>query len=76
MSPRTAYTIVALIGFILGVAIYVVAALVIPFLIDTLPMLAELFTRYQHVIGALVSGLVGSLVAIVLAYIWASRSEF
>ncbi len=76
MSPRTAYTIVALIGFFLGVTIYLVAALVIPFIIEALPALAELFTRYQHIIGALLSGFVGSIVAVILAYLWATRSEF
>ncbi len=76
MTPRMAYTIVALIGFIIGVAIYLFAALAIPYIIEVLPQLAEIFSKYQHIIGALLSGFVGSLVAVLLAYVWASRSEF
>ena len=76
MSPRTAYTIVALIGFVLGVFLYFFAVLLIPFILEALPILAEIFSRYQHIVGALISGFIGSIVAVLIAYIWASRSEF
>jgi len=76
MSPRTAYTIVALIGFLLGVFLYLLATIFIPYLIDTLPLLAEIFSRYRHILGALVSGFIGSIVAVLIAYLWASKSEF
>lgn len=76
MSPRTAYTIVALIGFILGVFLYVFAVIFIPYLLEALPILAEIFSRYQHVLGALISGFIGSIVAVLIAYLWATKSEF
>lgn len=76
MGRRLAYMLVALIGFSIGVILYIIGVFLIPFLIQILPQLEITFTEYRYVLGALASGFIGSIIAVIIAYIWASRSEF
>jgi len=66
------YLLIAIVGFIVGVALYYLGTLVGELIIRVAPSLIEFF-RNPIVIGALLSGIAGAFLAVVLVYIWVSR---
>jgi len=76
MSRRAAYFVIALTGFAIGVVLYLIGVFVIPYLTMNLPQLSMLIDKYKYLMGALASGIVGSIIAVVIAYLWATKSEF
>ena len=77
MARLVAYLAVASLGFVIGIIIYVIGVLVLPWLIQSFPSLADLLSRNRQIIEALLSGFIGSILSVVIAYYWASRaSEF
>lgn len=77
MARLIAYLGVASLGFVIGVLIYVVGVLVLPWLIQSFPSIANLIASNRQIIEALLSGFIGSLLSVVIAYYWASKaSEF
>ncbi len=77
MARLIAYLAVASLGFVIGVMIYVIGVLVLPWLIQSFPSLADLIASNRQIIEALLSGFIGSLLSVVIAYYWASKaSEF
>lgn len=77
MARLIAYLAVASLGFVIGIVIYVIGVLVLPWLIESFPSLAELIASNRQIIEALLSGFIGSILSVLVAYYWASRaSEF
>lgn len=77
MARVVAYLAVASLGFVVGIIIYVIGVLVLPWLIQSFPSLAELIASNRQIIEALLSGFIGSILSVIVAYYWASRaSEF
>ena len=76
MGRRAAYFVIALTGFAIGVVLYLIGVFVIPYLMINLPQLSMLIDKYKYLMGALASGIVGSIIAVVIAYLWATKSEF
>ncbi len=77
MARLVAYLGVASVGFVIGILIYVIGVLILPWLIQTFPSIAQLLASNRQIIEALLSGFIGSILSVVIAYYWASRgSEF
>ena len=76
MSRKVAFLIIALLGFSIGVILYVVGVFLIPFIIAALPYMEVIFKEYKYILGAVASGVIGSIIAVIIAYIWATRSGF
>ena len=75
MGRLTAYMFVASIGFVVGVLIYIIGVLVLPWIIESFPAIAAIIAANRQIIEALISGFIGSILAVAIAYIWASRGE-
>ena len=73
MGRKLAYAFVAALGYFLGVLLYLVAVVVLPLVPNLADWLANLNVP-REVLNALVSGLVGAIIAVIAAYYWASRS--
>jgi len=76
MGRRMIYLAIAMTGFIIGVIFYLIGIFIIPYLIKSLPELTILINKYRYIVGALASGVVGSIIAVIIAYLWATKSEF
>lgn len=74
MSRATAYLLIGSLGFVVGIIIYIVGVLVLPWLMESFPSLASILSNNKQIIEAVISGLIGSLLSMVIAYFWASRS--
>ena len=68
-----AYLIVAIIGYAVGVFFYYLGKIAGSYFKDIFPKMVNILKQPQ-VSGILISGLIGMIFAIVLAYIWAERS--
>ena len=75
MGRKMAYILVGSLGFVVGIIIYIIGVLVLPWLIETFPAVASLLTRNRQIIEALISGFIGSVLSIIIAYVWASRTS-
>jgi len=69
-----AYLLIAVIGFIVGVVLYYLGTLAGKLVIQLMPSIVE-WIRQPLVIGAVLSGVVGAFLALVLAYMWATKYE-
>jgi len=77
MARLVAYLGVASVGFVIGILIYVIGVLILPWLIQTFPSIAQLLASNRQIIEALLSGFIGSILSVIIAYYWASKgSEF
>ncbi len=73
MARVMAYLAIASLGFVIGILIYVIGVLVLPWLIQSFPSIAELIASNRQIIEALLSGFIGSLLSVIIAYYWATR---
>jgi len=69
-----AYLLIAVIGFIVGVVLYYLGTVAGKLVIQLIPSIVE-WIRQPLVIGAVLSGVVGAFLALVLAYMWATKYE-
>jgi len=76
MGRKMAFFMIGSTGFVIGVILYVLGVFILPILIQSMPQLTNVIKEYQHIFGALASGILGSIIAIVIAYFWAAKSEF
>ena len=67
-----AYLFIAVLGFVVGIVLYYLGTLVGEYIIKMAPSIVEWF-RNPIVVGAVLSGLAGAFLAVVLVYIWATR---
>ncbi len=74
MNRLQAYLIIALIGYVVGVVFYYLGKITGGFIGEIMPRLTQILERPQ-ISGLLISGLTGMIIALVLAYLWAERSE-
>ncbi len=74
MSRLQAYLIIALIGYIVGVIFYYLGKITGEFIREIIPRLTQILEQPQ-ISGLLISGLTGMIIAIILAYLWAEKSE-
>lgn len=74
MGRLKAYLLIALMGYIVGVVLYLIGALVGGWIEAVIPQLVEVVRR-PEVYGPLLAGFTGALLAVILAYLWASLSE-
>lgn len=70
MGRLKAYLLIALIGYIVGVAFYFVGSLVGEWVEGAIPEIVEL-VRKPEVYGPLLAGFTTALLAVILAYLWA-----
>ena len=75
MGRKTAYVFISFLGFVVGVIIYVIGVLILPWIIETFPVVARMLTQNRRIIEALISGFIGSILSVVVAYIWASKTS-
>jgi uncharacterized membrane protein YeaQ/YmgE (transglycosylase-associated protein family) len=75
MGRKMAYVLVGSLGFVVGIIIYIFGVLVLPWLIETFPAIASILTENRQIIEALISGFIGSILSIIIAYVWATRSS-
>ncbi len=75
MGRKAAYLFVASFGFVIGIIIYVLGVLLLPWLINAFPAFASLLAANKQIIEALISGFIGSILAVIIAYIWASKTS-
>ena len=75
MGRKAAYVFISFLGFAVGVIIYVIGVLVLPWVIETFPVVARMLTQNRRIIEALISGFIGSILSVVVAYIWASKTS-
>lgn len=76
MGRKMAYFMIGSTGFVIGVILYVLGVFILPLLMQNMPQLTNVIKEYQYIFGALASGVLGSIIAIVIAYFWAAKSEF
>jgi len=74
MNRVLAYFFIAIIGFVAGSGLYVVVSAIMPAITSIWPSIAELIARSKEYSAALASGLLGSFVAVLSAYMWAKSS--
>ena len=74
LSRRLAYTLVALAGFLAGVFIYSMVAIIIPWVIRSLREAAFLVGYNRQLVEVVASGLIGSILSTVIAYVWATKT--
>lgn len=74
MGRKAAYIFVASFGFVVGIIIYVLGVILLPWLIEAFPAIASALSANKQIIEALISGFIGSILSVVIAYIWASKS--
>ncbi len=74
MGRKAAYMLVASFGFVVGIIIYIIGVIVLPWMIETFPSIASLLAQNKQIIEALISGFLGSILSVVIAYIWAAKS--
>ena len=74
MNRLQAYLIIALIGYVVGVVFYYLGKITGEFIGKIIPRLTQILEQPQ-ISGLLISGLTGMIIALVLAYLWAERSE-
>ncbi len=75
MGRKAAYVLVASLGFVVGVIIYAIGLLVVPWLIENFPSISISLALNRQIVEALISGVVGSILSIIIVYIWASKSS-
>jgi len=75
VSRLLAYLIIAIIGFLIGSAVYYVALWFLNALEQLFPTFWNFIMQIREYTGMLVSGFLGSFVAIVSAYLWAKSTS-
>ena len=75
MGRKAAYALIASLGFVVGVIIYAIGLLVVPWLIENFPSISISLALNRQIVEALISGVVGSILSIIIVYIWASKSS-
>jgi len=76
MGRKMAFFMIGSTGFIIGVILYLIGVFLVPLVMQNLPQLTEIINEYQYLFGALASGIIGSIIAVIVAYFWATKSEF
>ena len=74
MSRLLAYLVIAIIGFLIGSAIYYVALWLLNTLERLFPTIWNFIVQIKEYAGVLVSGFLGSFVAVLSAYLWAKST--
>lgn len=74
MGRKTGYLFVASFGFVVGVIIYILGVMLLPWLIEAFPTIAKMLAPNKQIIDALISGFIGSILAVVIAYVWATKA--
>ncbi|MEM0056924.1 MAG: hypothetical protein QXH96_00350 [Candidatus Geothermarchaeota archaeon] len=74
MGRKLAYLAIATLGYIVGVLIYYLALNLVPLITSVYPYLSSLLLKNRQVIEVLVSGTIGSIFSVIIAYIWASKA--
>lgn len=74
MGRKLAYLAVATLGYIAGVLIYYLALNLVPLVASVYPYVSSLLFKNRQIIEVLISGLIGSVFSVVIAYIWASKA--
>ncbi len=74
LSRRTAYAIIASIGFIVGVFIYSLAVIIIPWLMQIFTESSTTLGVDRQIIEVVFSGIIGSIVFVLAAYVWATKT--
>ena len=71
MGKFLAYLLVALFGFLIGSVMYYVAIFTIGALKEFAPVIWEAIVTGKEYIGMIASGIIGSVISVVSAYLWA-----
>ena len=74
MGKKAAYVFIASFGFVVGIVIYILGVILLPWLINMFPAIASALAANKQIIEALISGFIGSILSVIIAYIWASKS--
>ena len=75
MNRLLAYLIIAVIGFLIGSAMYYAALWLLNTLEQLSPTIWGLIIQVKEYTGVLVSGFLGSFVAVLSAYLWAKSTS-
>jgi uncharacterized BrkB/YihY/UPF0761 family membrane protein len=74
MSRRNAFTLLFLIGYIIGVGAYALVTVTIPNLSEIFANLFPWLSENMWFLQSMISGFAGAFIAVAAAYMWA-RSE-
>ena len=74
MRRSLAYVLVAFIGFILGSITYYISAFTLDFLSKVAPVIVDVMLKGKEFTGVFASGMLGSIIAVVSAHLWAKSS--
>ncbi len=75
MSRKSAFTLLFLVGYIIGIGAYALVTVTIPNLGEIFANLFPWLTENIWFLQAMISGLAGAFIAVAAVYMWA-RSEF
>ena len=70
----TAYLIIAVVGFAVGLSLYYLGVIFGKIVISILPQIVGII-RKPEVVSALLSGFLGMILAIALAYMWVKKTN-
>lgn len=71
MNRGVAYLLIGFAGFVIGSILYYLSVFIIPGVIEMMPAIQRLITSNQQAFGMIASGMVGAIIAVISAHLWA-----